>query len=432
MSPTTPAVSETTADPMGYNSQKAGSSTTGELALPAEPVTMTEPAGNSNTDAPTEPTGTTKAAEQNRIAQTEPILGTGGVGYVPIENPSAAIPTGSELKLYFVGTSNVAWQTWPDQLHAMLQGLGYSIVSPKREVAWMEHPTSKAPQCDNIEEYENLVTSRIGKVGWASWGFAYESKQDCLPVDFELQPLYGFLEPYGHRIIAGHNISCVNRWACDPTDQNHSTLVNPYRVAEDAKDANIVLLSNWMNDSKQRWSKNNCFFGANIDFTETSNISVVNLRILINAIRRVNPAVLIVVMSLYPDAIGNFVNEPLLPRIAEINAKVEAEIADSKTFFVKYTFPRKIAVFQVSNPGHANCRGDRVMATRVLQTLFDQGVLMRGLRLPPVAEAGSCFEEPDCENIHDAACCQEAGACILEPSGHCKAFSSGETFWWDR
>lgn len=342
----------------------------------------------------------------------------------------ALIPPGGRVRLYVVGTSNVVWQTWPDQLTSLLVDMGYDTSPGNFSATDSVRPSPRAPVCDNEKDFAGLETPRVGKVGWASWGFAFESKDDCVPEDYE-----GELGKHGFRMIAGHKVSCVNSWACDPAGVTESTLVKPSAVAKDAKDADIVLLSNWMNDSKQRWASFRCFRGEAVDLdnsTGSADLTLAALLTLIRAIHAANPKVVVLVLARYPDAVGTRAFEPLFERVAQLNSVVKVALEqEPNTYFVDYDFPTDIDMFQSRNFGHPNCRGDRVMATSILDVLFERGVLGKGVALPRGEEADLCAAVQACsdaesETVEETlACCQLAPGCIVSGSGECVAYGPG-------
>merc|ERR1719188_1890168 len=133
---------------------------------------------------------------------------------------------------------------------------------------------------------------------------------------------------------------------------------------------------------------------------------------MIHAVHNVNPSALVLVLALYPDARGAFVKPEALDKISAINAKVEEGISrEPNTAFVDFTFPTGQEVFQTSHPGHPNCRGDRIMATRVLEVLYEKHVLARSLALPQGENATTCLAATACAEITDTACCQAAALC---------------------
>lgn len=267
-----------------------------------------------------------------------------------LEQEDAMFAVGAELGLYFVGSSNAAWQTWPDQVHHMLDDLGYQtppIAASHPDVSM--HP-SHALVCDDSSELDVLETPRIGKVGWSSWGFAFENKDDC--------------DEEGFRDIVGHRVGCTNAWACNPDwccGNGTMPLIRPSEIADDAAKSQLTVLSNWMNDGRQNRAENVCFDGEDIDPVATPEITVHNLKVLIRGIHQRNPAVVIVVLALYPDMDAyhhdGTVDESSLPRVAAINHAVAEGLADEpNTIFVDYALPLGVDVFQTESFCKGACR----------------------------------------------------------------------------
>mmetsp|Transcript_16859 Transcript_16859/g.52758 ORF Transcript_16859/g.52758 Transcript_16859/m.52758 type:complete len:503 (-) Transcript_16859:40-1548(-) len=321
----------------------------------------------------------------------------------------ALIPVGGEIRLYTVGTSNVLWESWPDQVNAMLNRLGYTVPTEEFQLASVRRPTS-APTCDDAAEVSQLDTPRIGRLGWSSWGFAYDSKDDCGEAGF--------------RDILGHNVSCVNAWACNPAWSRGGDFVKPSEVAEEAKNSDVVILSNWVNDAKQRYSGYVCFGGERIGAAASTKLSIDSLRRLIRAVHGRNPNAKVLVMAVYPDANGQFVNTGVLKHITAINAAVESALVPSEpnTFFVNFEFPPREEVYQVMHGGHPNCRGDRVMATAVLEALFRHKVISRGLALD---DPQLCLGSKACGEL-DFACCQRSALCYVSSERTCLPYGPGQ------
>lgn len=339
--------------------------------------------------------------------------------YEVVSRTGAQISVGGQIRFYTIGTSNVAWQTWPDQVNLLLQRLGYIVPQSRYSVATDLHP-NKIQLCDDAGDFLSLETPRVGRVGWASWGFAYESKVDCQATDFS-----GDVGRRGFRTIAGHQVSCINSWACDPAGDPANTLVRPSQVAADAREADVVLLSNWANDNRQVYSQYTCFQGVQLDINQTVALTTTDLRLLIRAIHSLNPQAKVLVMALYPDAAGQRVQQGNLQRIANINAQVKVSVElEPNTFFVDYIFPNDLDVFQGRSYGHANCRGDKVMATKVVETMFNIGLLARGLALPVGQESGSCLANQTCTGL-SRSCCQRAASCQVAANGGCLPYGPG-------
>jgi len=321
----------------------------------------------------------------------------------------ALIPTGGEISFYTVGTSNVVWESWPDQVHSMLKRLGYSVPTAEFDLASLKQPT-QAPRCDDASELSELDTPRVGRVGWSSWGFAFESKDDC--------------GENGFRDILGHEVSCTNAWACNPAWAADGGLVRPSEIAEEAQHSDVVIISNWVNDAKHRYSNYVCFGGEQIDALASTNLTVASLRKLIQAIHARNPDVTVLIMASYPNANGLHTNEWNLPDVAALNAAVESGITRSEpnTFFVSYAFPAEEDMYQTMHGGHPNCRGDRVMATAVLETLFRSKVLSKGLALD---DSEQCLSSGACSGL-SLACCQRSALCHVAADLSCLPYGPGQ------
>mmetsp|Transcript_101684 Transcript_101684/g.283075 ORF Transcript_101684/g.283075 Transcript_101684/m.283075 type:complete len:499 (-) Transcript_101684:31-1527(-) len=321
----------------------------------------------------------------------------------------ALVPANGKIRFYTIGSSNVVWETWPDQLHAMLKRLGYSLSYNSFDVAAMNQPLN-VPVCDDASAYSDLYTPRVGKVGWSSWGFAFDSKDDC--------------GEDGFRNIAGHNVSCVNGWACDPVGQTPETLVRPSEIAKEVQSMHVVLVSNWINDSRQHFAQNKCFGGEAIDSVATANITAASLRLLIRAIHAKNPKARVLVMARYPSAAGIHVNTGDLGRIAAINTAVEESVTatEPNTFFVNYAFPSGEEMFQTKSFGHPNCRGDKVMATAVLDALFRHKIIAKGLAL---GDTELCLGNRDCRSL-SRSCCQRSALCYVAANTSCLAYGPGK------
>merc|ERR1719401_1876633 len=135
-------------------------------------------------------------------------------------------------------------------------------------------------------------------------------------------------------------------------------------------------------------------------------------------------------MALYPDADHNnppFVVEDTLGDIKAINDKVAAGVEqEPNTAFVDFTLPVGEEIFQTKNKGHPNCRGDRIMASRVLEVLYEKKVIARTLDIPAGEEAERCLLAKSCSSISDRRCCQSAARCRVSAGGQCVAYGPGE------
>eukprot|EP00429_Kryptoperidinium_foliaceum_P051789 CAMPEP_0176104970 /NCGR_PEP_ID=MMETSP0120_2-20121206/52674_1 /TAXON_ID=160619 /ORGANISM="Kryptoperidinium foliaceum, Strain CCMP 1326" /LENGTH=441 /DNA_ID=CAMNT_0017439081 /DNA_START=51 /DNA_END=1376 /DNA_ORIENTATION=+ len=342
--------------------------------------------------------------------------------YAIVEQDGARIPAGGELSIYFVGGSNVAWQTWPDQLHGYLQRLEYTVAPQNYTHQDIAFKTEEAPICDDETEYSSLATPRIARPGWGSWGFAYDSMDDCVDA-----PLFGETTGvYPFRKIAGRDVSCLNGWACEPKKEQAHQMVRVSDIAEDAGMADVVMLSTWVNDFKQQYCKYKCYNGTYLEQSEIAPITIANIRRVIQAIHVVNPNTFVVVMALYSDAKKSLVVEDTLDEIAAINTLVEAGVAqEPNTAFVDFALAPGQDMFQITPAGHPNCRGDRLMATQVINKLFERRVLGRALSLPTGKNATECLNAASCRDIDDKVCCQAAASCRVDPAGACVDYSAG-------
>jgi len=329
-----------------------------------------------------------------------------------VQQEGAAIPVGGDVRLYAVGSSNAPWNTWLDQLHMELDNLGFNtpIIDAKHPDT-LFHPTS-VPVCDDAAGFEELRTPRIGKIGWASWGFAFENQDDC--------------NAEGFRRILSHNVSCTNGWACNPQWTGvGQQFIRPSDIAEDAQHSHVTVFSNWMNDSKQRHARNVCYNDEAIPPVGTTEITLFNLKKVIHAIHAKNPDVVVAVMALYPDSYKStgIIVERTLPMVADINAAMEAGLRDEpNVVWVNYTYPTNEVMFQTFHTGHPNCRGDKVLAQSIIDSLYRNKVLARGFAL---SDDPTCLPSTTCEGL-SVSCCQRAALCRVGEAGTCVDYSAGE------
>mmetsp|Transcript_23596 Transcript_23596/g.58816 ORF Transcript_23596/g.58816 Transcript_23596/m.58816 type:complete len:456 (-) Transcript_23596:319-1686(-) len=328
-----------------------------------------------------------------------------------IEQFGALVPTGGELRFYAVGSSNAAWQTWPDQLHAMLKQLDYDVDLPPLDVPGEIVKPSKAPVCADAETYTHLQTPRLGMVGWSSWGFAYEDTEDC--------------DAAGFREIAGYNVSCTNAWACNPQWTGRVPLVPISKLAAGVRHAHFVVLANWINDGKAAQASSArlaCYQGVEITPMDTVAITEINLKRVIRAIHAENPNIVVLVLARYPDTRQViYPNERTLPEVIALNEAVKEKVQDEpNTFFVDLDFPQGENMFQTLSKVHPNCRGDKMMATSVVDALFKHKVLSRGLELSD----DSCLASSNCSSL-SLACCQRSTLCYVANDGACASYGPG-------
>jgi len=330
-----------------------------------------------------------------------------------VEQGGARVPVGGAVRFYTVGSSTAAWQTWPDQLHAMLKRLGHNVSMRDFNVPGATFAPSKSPICANSGTFRQLRTPRLGMIGWSSWGFAYNSTADC--------------DTRGFRSIAGYNVSCTNAWACNPEWTGTVPLVPLNGLVNAVRDAHFVILANWINDGKQAQQtgpRQTCYDGGNIDFQKSVAVTVANLKRVIRAVHAKKPNVTMLVLARYPDTREVvYSDESSLPAVLQINAAVrEAIKGEPNTFFVDFSFPLNLPMFQTLSLYHPNCRGDKVMATAVLETLFQQRVLSRGLDL---GAPEACLAASEC-SLLNVSCCQRAAQCYLASNSSCMPYGPGQ------
>mmetsp|Transcript_13836 Transcript_13836/g.42844 ORF Transcript_13836/g.42844 Transcript_13836/m.42844 type:complete len:268 (-) Transcript_13836:80-883(-) len=264
------------------------------------------------------------------------------------------------------------------------------------------HPTKK-PICDDDADFAALETPRVGKPGWCSWGFAYESMDNC--------------SEDGFRDILGHRVSCVNGWQCEERFRGSVPLVRPSEIAEVARHSQVTVLSNWVNDVKHRYA---CFNGTVLTPDEYDAITVDSLLRLIRGIHAVNPDVVVVVLGKYPGAAGVQVGSAL--EAEGLNTAVQRGLeGEPNTLFANFTFPPELELYQHMTADHPNCRGDRVLATAIVEALFRGGVLARGLAMAPPEE---CLAAASCDSL-SPACCQRSALCWPAANGTCAPYGPG-------
>jgi len=352
-------------------------------------------------------TRTTTSATTATITTTSPRPES----FVAVHNGARFRP-GMTLGLYAVGSSNTVFLTWLDELHLLLKRLGFVLPLVPALVDALDRP-SLAPICDDYAELARTQTSRIGKPGWGSWGFAYDGMDDCGPTGF--------------RIIGGIPVSCVASWRCAKS-KHYEWPLRVSQIAADAARSNITVLSCWMNDSLQYMSGNACYNFSKVSRSDTAVISIENLRRIIRSIHRRNPHVLVVVLGIYPAVNAPplyTVNESSVPLTDEINKRVrDALVWEPRTVFASYRFPPNVVVFQQKNPAHPNCRGSKIMANAIVDALFSAGELQHGL----VASSSSCqtgaINKP-CNTLPGKTCCMRSSVCILDQYGACLPYGPG-------
>lgn len=318
----------------------------------------------------------------------------------------AEFAAGAPLRVYVVGSSNVVWVTWVEQLHLLLQRLGFQLPEVHATEDPVHGPTD-APECEDSNDYKFLRTTRIGEPGWGSWGFAYEGANGCSG---------------GYRWIGGTPVNCSPSWGCPHAGPKPLHLS---RIAADAAGSDVALFSCWINDSKQYATNNICFNSTKVSREATAALSVANLLRMVRAVHARNPKVWVVVLALYPDVVmpTRAVDPNTLPTIREINRRVREGLAgEPRTLFADYAFPNNVDLFQVRHFGHPNCRASKLMANGVVDALYGAGVLGRGL-----ADGGSCDVASSINNCKSLsqACCQRAARCRLLDGKYCVSYGPG-------
>jgi len=324
------------------------------------------------------------------------------------EQTGAEIPVGGNVGLYFVGSSNVLWMTWIDQLHFFLTRLGYVVPTVPTITAATNYPDS-VPSCPDTEYFKGLETARFGRIGWDSWDFAYDNNTDC--------------DEKGFRKIGGVNVRCKHGMSC-------TSAKDPVRVsdiAEDASHSQVTVLSTFYNDNKQMWSHFACFGGEKLVKDEVAIIAVPSLLRTIRAIHAKNPKVWILIMAKYApvDNSNKGVCEPCLVWLRKLNERIKEGVKDEpRTLFVDLDFPSNdVEMYQDAHWGHTNCRGSKLMAHAVLDKLYQNQVLTRSLQLlHPLKDH---ISNPNCSNLTLPAC-HTSALCWVHPEERtCQPYSVG-------
>jgi len=321
-----------------------------------------------------------------------------------IEQAGARIPAGGTLRVFVVGSSNAQWQTWADQVHVLLEQLGYQ--SPLVQGTELHNTTQPqwSATCDDAKEISDTHTLRIAKPGWSSWGFAYDSMDGCSSA--------------GYREIDDYAVRCVNGWQCLEQFSGSEALVRPSDIAAIARGSELTILHNWVNDFTARFHGSHCF-GPEVPSMGDADLTIDSLRRTIRAISAASPGTTIAVMAKYPGAGGRVVG----CEYNGLNRAVQEALADEpNTIFVDYDFPLHQDMFLMSKSGHANCRGDKVMAKAVVGALYDAKVIARGLAM---GNATQCLGNAQCEAL-SPECCQASALCWPLADGRCAAYSTGE------
>jgi len=329
-----------------------------------------------------------------------------------VSQEGATVKPGERLRFYVIGSSNAAWQTWIGQMHATLRRMGYQVTLPSTDIPGEENgPVGRrVPKCDDAQYYETLETPRLGLQGWSTWGFAYDSQDDC--------------DATGHREIAGWNVSCTNGWACTTTWRGPLPYVAVSTIAKGVKDANVVVLANFCNDGRNAaYCPHECYGEGNVPTVmETTDITAEGLKRTIRAIHKENPSVVVLVLARYSDAKQIlYVNDRTEDDTHRLNAAIKKKVeTEPNTHFVDFQFPVDVPMFQTLNTGHANCRGDKLMAEAVVNAMYEHKVISTGLNLGDE----ECLARMDCGSL-SMACCQRSVLCHINPEGQCAPYSTG-------
>mmetsp|Transcript_89997 Transcript_89997/g.188156 ORF Transcript_89997/g.188156 Transcript_89997/m.188156 type:complete len:555 (+) Transcript_89997:162-1826(+) len=314
-----------------------------------------------------------------------------------LEQINATVPAGGDVSFFIIASSNGAYMTWPDQLHATLKGMGYSVSVPEPTYpGWIAHPRKK-PICLDDADYADLATPRFGMTGWASWGFAFDDQEDC--------------DDEGYRPLLEYNISCINAAVCNPRWSYPGVpYLSAAKLAETFKGMTFVVLSNWINDARMVTRRD-------IDSTPITSYTISKL---VNKIHEKDPKVVVLVLARYPGARETDVEPYSLKMVARLNAGVKAAVQHlPNTYFVDVPFPLQVNMFQTLKPGHPNCRGDKLFVNAIIETLYDKQVLSRGL-----AMAGQeCLSRTNCEDL-PYACCHKSALCYVK-DGKCSQYTPG-------
>lgn len=321
----------------------------------------------------------------------------------------AQFEVGQAIRVFAVGSSNVLYVPWLEQLYLLLRWLGYHLptyLPESRSNMYMRDVAMQLPTCDDAAEIAQVRVGRIGLLGWSSWGFAYDGDTDCVE---------------GYREIAGLQVSCSPGWSCPSKGPRPMSVAS---IAEAASQSDVTLLSCWINDSKEalysRLHGGRCYETPGISPLQTANISAQNLLRIIRAIHARNANVSIVVLALYPDVSHEatglpqaprlFLDERSLPTIEAINSVVRRALqGEPRTIFADYSFPGAPAVmFQSLHGGHPNCRGGKLMANAVVDALFRGKVLERGV---PTSQSAQCPLEGSICSTLSLGCCQLSALC---------------------
>lgn len=370
------------------------------------------PCGDTVVQLAAAPVPTPSAPAPAERSPTPPSSSSSQSRFAVKEQTGAQIPAGGKISLFMLGSSNILWQWWPDKLHLFLSNMGYQVETNSRiHLSGMATQPLKAPKCDDDAELQTFPTLRVGQIGWCSWGFAYESRDDC--------------NSDGFRSIAGYSVSCINAWGCNPDEGTAQMLEKPSDLAQAAQNSDVVIISGWVNDSRQKWTFFKCFNGQEVTPLQSTKITLSNLQRLIAAIHAVKPSVLIFVIALYPESQGVTVLPDSLGYVSDVNAAMRKGLEQlPNTYLVNYSLPLDAEVFQSLSPGHANCRGDAVIATSILEALYERKVIARSLALGSPEECPDGMSASACAQL-SPVCCQRSALCSVAPDSTCRPYGPG-------
>jgi len=307
------------------------------------------------------------------------------------------------VRVYVVGSSNVLWMTWIDQLHLYLRRLGYNVPAVPATTESSFYP-SEPQTCDDTVYFNDFKTARMGKIGWHSWDFAYEDWSNCSG------PGKGFME------VAHHKVKCEHGPGC----HFGRKIVPVSGIANDASLSDVTLITTWFNDDQPDAHK--CFDGETIPKQDITKMSIEGIQRVITAIHDRNPDVWILVLAKY--SVFRHLYDPYVHVVhKEVKAAVEKE---PRTLFIDYEAPPEnwnpFELLQDAHPNHPNCRGSKLMAHAVLERLYKEKVIARTLKLVNIStnlNNGSCHELT-------GASCRTSVVCWVDPSDQkCKTYSKG-------
>jgi len=307
-----------------------------------------------------------------------------------------------------VGSSNILWMTWVDQLHLYLASLGYRLPSVNTTTPAAFHPLI-VQTCDDTNYFKGLQTARIGRIGWHSWDFAFSSMDGCGPNHF--------------RGIGIHSVSCLAGGGKHPCMQVPPD-VGLADIVEDASRSDITLVSTWFNDKNVK-AMTSCVNGESMSYVKIiTDVTVPCILRTVDAIHARNPRVWILILAKYPVQAGAGVEKKSLGWIGDLNAALKAGLEKkTRVLFVDYSFPPDVMTYQIGkNWGHPNCRGSRIIAHAVIQRLFGANIIQRGLG-PAPHEGHDTLKS--CER-RSLAACHSSALCWVDPkAGRCKFYSPG-------